>query len=97
MTLQDAKNKVAQRYHSLPGRPYKNWDDMENALCLTSSGTRNLFARIDEAVELYAHNNTCDLLDRYTEFLQKEGYIDTDATLEHPTAIDMFLKKDKLK
>lgn len=57
--------------------------------------------RIIEAMEEYAsiefRNKTLDLLDRYTEFLQKEGYLDTDATLEHPTAIDRFLKLEKLK
>lgn len=46
---------------------------------------------IKNAMKEYAY----EMLDRYTEFLQKEGYIDTDATMEHPTAIDMFLKQER--
>ena len=38
------------------------------------------------------HSYELSLLDRYTKFLQKEGYIDTDATDEEPTAINEFLK-----
>lgn len=37
-------------------------------------------------------NKQIDLLDKYTTFLQKNGYIDTDATCEEPFAIDEFLK-----
>jgi len=41
----------------------------------------------------YAAAQIPDILDRYTTFLQKEGYLDTDATQEEPTAIDSFLKQ----
>lgn len=34
-----------------------------------------------------------DVLIKYTTFLQDNGYIDTDATMEHPSAIDRFLNK----
>ena len=34
-----------------------------------------------------------DLLWEYTLFLQKEGYLDTDATSEEPTALDQFMNK----
>jgi hypothetical protein len=43
----------------------------------------------------YAAAQVPDLLDRYTTFLQKEGYLDTDATLENPTAIDLFLQQQR--
>ena len=36
-----------------------------------------------------------ELLNRYTKFLQKNGYIDADATCEEPFAIDEFLRDDK--
>lgn len=36
-------------------------------------------------------NEAAELLEAYTLFLQKEGYIDTDATCEEPTAIDQFM------
>ena len=35
------------------------------------------------------------LLEKYTKFLQENGYIDTDATCEEPFAIDEFLKINK--
>ncbi len=38
-----------------------------------------------------------DLLDRYTKFLQKECYIDTDATCEEPYAIDEFMKQELIE
>ena len=38
-------------------------------------------------------NDQIELLEKYTEFLQKHGYIDTDATSEEPYAIDEFLKQ----
>jgi len=41
---------------------------------------------------LYTRQEMIDILDLYTKFLQKEGYIDSDATQEEPTAIDQFLK-----
>ena len=37
-----------------------------------------------------------DILIEYTEFLQKRGYIDSDATQEEPYAIDEFLKETKV-
>ena len=43
---------------------------------------------------LQLHSNK-ELLDRYTKFLQKNGYIDTDATCEEPFAIDEFLRNDR--
>lgn len=36
-------------------------------------------------------NEAAELLEAYTLFLQKEGYLDTDATCEEPTAIDQFM------
>lgn len=33
-----------------------------------------------------------DLLEKYTKFLQDNGYIDSDATTEEPFAIDRFMK-----
>jgi len=36
-----------------------------------------------------------ELLERYTKFLQKRGYIDSDATAEEPYAIDEFLKEER--
>jgi hypothetical protein len=37
-------------------------------------------------------NNTIELLEAYSKFLQKEGYLDTDWNTEPPYAIDEFLK-----
>ncbi len=37
-------------------------------------------------------NEQIELLEKYTLFLQKNGYIDTDATCEEPFAIDEFMK-----
>ena len=47
-------------------------------------------------IVLEERDASIDLLERYTKFLQKEGYIDTDATCEEPFAIDEFLKNHKL-
>ena len=40
-------------------------------------------------------HNRITLLEKYTLFLQDNGYIDTDATSEEPYAIDEFLKQQK--
>jgi len=44
---------------------------------------------------LKKHSNRVELLAKYTEFLQKECYIDTDATCEEPYAVDEFMKNLK--
>lgn len=36
-----------------------------------------------------------ELLERYTKFLQKNGYIDSDATSEEPYALDEFIKQER--
>lgn len=38
-----------------------------------------------------------ELLQQYSEFLEKNGYLDTDWREEKPTAIDRFLKQWKEK
>ena len=45
--------------------------------------------------ELSLRSDKIKRMDAYTKFLQKKGYIDTDATCEEPFAIDEFLKEDK--
>ena len=45
--------------------------------------------------DLYTHSQKLSLLEKYTKFLQKEGYLDTDVTDEEPTAINEFLKLKK--
>ena len=41
---------------------------------------------------VFKSSEQLSLLQEYTKFLQKEGYLDTDATDEEPTAINEFLK-----
>ncbi len=48
----------------------------------------------ERKIKLLIRSNKIELLDRYTTFLQRNGYIDTDATCEEPFAIDEFLKND---
>jgi hypothetical protein len=43
----------------------------------------------------FAKIHIMNILDEYTAFLQKNGYMDTDATCEEPYAIDEFLKSRK--
>jgi len=43
---------------------------------------------------LHLRSDKIELLDRFITFLQKNGYLDTDATCEEPFAIDEFLKND---
>lgn len=43
--------------------------------------------------KLRARSEQIDLLEKYTRFLQKNGYIDTDATCEEPFAIEEFMKE----
>lgn len=38
-----------------------------------------------------------DLLERYSKFLEDQGYIDTDWRAESPFAIDTFLKGKEFK
>ena len=38
---------------------------------------------------------TKDILQEYTEFLLKNGYVDDDVWTEKPTAIDRFINKEK--
>lgn len=47
-----------------------------------------------EKQKLLTHSEKIELLVRYTKFLQKNGYIDADATCEEPYAIDEFLRKE---
>lgn len=42
-------------------------------------------------------NEAAELLEAYTLFLQKEGYLDTDATCEEPTAIGQFMGRINFK
>jgi|GEM_PF-5272730 len=37
------------------------------------------------------YDHVLDVLEEYTVFLQQEGYLDMDATLEEPTAINRFI------
>ena len=41
------------------------------------------------------HSEKADLLDRFVKFLQKNGYIDSDANSEEPFAIDLFLAGER--
>ena len=50
---------------------------------------------IKKVVPIENRNYDIDLLELYTKFLQKNGYIDSDATTEQPYAIDEFLKTKK--
>lgn len=45
-----------------------------------------------ETFSLRDRSQSIDLLERYSEYLQKEGYIDTDWGFEPPYAIDEFLR-----
>lgn len=47
----------------------------------------------DVGFSLFSHSDKLELLGEYTKFLQKEGYIDADATSEEPFAVDEFLRK----
>ena len=49
----------------------------------------------DTISNLIEHSGKIELLVRYTKFLQKEGYLDTDATCEAPTAIDQFIESER--
>ncbi len=53
--------------------------------------------KLDDIVvnTLSDRSNKIQLLDSYTKYLQKNGYLDTDATSEPPFAIDEFLKTQK--
>ena len=42
--------------------------------------------------QIFIRGEKLSLLGKYTKFLQKNGYIDTDATCEEPFAIDEFMK-----
>jgi hypothetical protein len=48
-----------------------------------------------ENEELQSHSDRVELLVKYTEWLQKHSYIDTDATCEEPFAVDEFMKSIK--
>jgi len=48
---------------------------------------------LEQLTKLASHSAKAELLDEYTRFLQKEGYIDTDATCEEPFMVDEFLSK----
>lgn len=48
-----------------------------------------------EHVNWASRSDKITLLDSYTKYLQKNGYLDTDATSEPPFAIDEFLKTQK--
>jgi hypothetical protein len=47
--LEQAKDSVAQKYNFLGLQPYENWEQMEEKLSVSSSGTRNLMARLEQA------------------------------------------------
>ena len=51
-------------------------------------------ASAESRISLIMRSGKIDLLDRYTKFLQKDGYIDTDAAREESFAIDEFLKTE---
>jgi len=46
---------------------------------------------IIEAMDKYAIAKIKDRLEKYNQFLLKNGYTDTDIYQEEPTAIDQFL------
>jgi len=57
--------------------------------------------KADEIIKLFRNSiftrsDKIEVLSAYTNFLQKNGYIDTDATCEPPFAIDEFLKSNKI-
>lgn len=47
--------------------------------------------------ELWKRSQAIGLLERYSKFLEEQGYLDTDWRAEHPYAIDVFLSKAPLK
>ncbi len=44
-------------------------------------------------MSLEERSKIIELLEAYTKFLLKNGYIDTDAVCEEPFAIDEFIKQ----
>ncbi len=54
-----------------------------------------LIRYVEGKQHLKDHSDKIDILNRYTKFLQKECYIDTDATCEEPYAIDEFMKQEQ--
>jgi len=68
---------------------------------LTDHKIRDIAELLDDyqraASPLIERSNQINLLEKYTTFLQKNGYIDTDATCEEPFVIDEFLKQLNIK
>jgi len=62
--------------------------DVENV----SKGKEFIEFDIRAKNNLQKRSDQIELLVKYTEFLQKECYIDTDATCEEPYAVDEFMK-----
>jgi hypothetical protein len=59
---------------------YKEWSDHFNS---------------KEPDKLIEHSNNTKLLERYSYFLEENGYTDVDWRTEEPFAIDEFLKIDR--
>jgi hypothetical protein len=57
-----------------------------------NSGQFTKLEKENEALKLRKRSDDLTLLDKYTKFLLKHGYCDTDVYDEPPTAIDEFMK-----
>lgn len=60
----------------------------------SSGRCKEMYAMKNNLPAQLAANKLRSILSKYTEFLQDKGYLDTDATLEEPNAIDEFIKHE---
>jgi hypothetical protein len=70
-------------------------DELETNPAILNVEKQHCGACSEKTDNLKKRTETIELLEKYTKFLQKHGYIDTDATSEEPYAIDEFLKTNQ--
>lgn len=70
-------------------------------LCISSDKRKSIIQEMERIFRrekmLQTRSAKIDLLEAYSKFLEKEGYMDTDWWSEEPFAIDEFLKEPKKK